>query len=385
MRLLAIGVKVADEGAGMGDGDGRARPLRVLQSVRGPRPTTNPYVVQLMQGLGEHAEVRAFTWPAALLWRYDVLHVHWPEVVVDRRHPLRRLAAVAALHLVLVRCRLRRTAVVRTAHNLRPHEEVPDRATGGVLRACDRATTWWVRLNDGTPTPGDAPATTVPHGHYVDWFARHPRRPAEPRRLASVGLLRPYKGIDELLSAFAALDDPEASLVVAGRPVTEAIAAQVRTAAAQDGRVVTDLRHVDDADLVRWITSASLVALPYRQMHNSGAALLALSLGRPVLVPANPVTDALAAEVGPAWVRRFTGPLTADALRTALADVDGLSDASAPDLSARDWPAGTRAHLEVYRAAVGRSRRRAARGTPGRTPEAVRSTVGAGDDTRESA
>jgi len=381
VRLRAIGVKVADEGAGMGDEDGRARPLRVLQSVRGPRPTTNPYVVQLVRGLAGHVEVRTFTWPAALLWRYDVLHVHWPEVVVERRHPLRRLAAVAALHLVLLRCRLRRTAVVRTAHNLRPHEEVPDRATAGVLRACDRATTWWIRLNDGTSTPGDAPATTVRHGHYVDWFAGHPAEPAVAGRLVSVGLLRPYKGVDELLSAFAALDDPEASLVVAGRPVTDTIAEQVRTAAAQDPRVVTDLRHVDDADLVRWTTSATLVALPYRQMHNSGAALLALSLGRPVLVPANPVTDALAAEVGPAWVRRFTGPLTAEVLRTALADVAGLSGTAVPDLSARDWGTGTRAHLEVYRAAVERARGRA----PVHATEAVRPTVATGHETRENA
>ena len=40
------------------------------------------------------------------------------------------------------------------------------------------------------------------------------------------------------------------------------------------------------------------MVLPYRQMHNSGAVLAALSLDRPVLVPA---TDqrGLGAEVGP--------------------------------------------------------------------------------------
>ena len=365
----------------MAEGGAGARRLRVLQSVRGPRPTTNPYVVQLVRALGEHVDVRPFTWWTALLWRYDVLHVHWPEVVVDRRNRLRRLSAVAAFHLVLLRCRLRRTAVVRTAHNLRPHEEVRDRATAGVLRACDRATTWWVRLNDHTPTPGGAPATTVPHGHYVDWFARHAREPAVPRRLASVGLLRPYKGVDELLAAFGDLDDPQASLVVAGRPVTEDIGAQVRAAAARDPRVVVDLRHVDDADLVRWTTSASLVALPYRQMHNSGAALLALSLGRPVLVPANPVTDALAAEVGSAWVHRFTGPLTAEVLRSTLADVASLGADERPDLRARDWGTGTRAHLAVYRAAVGRAHARRGDVPPVSepVPEPTPSPVGAPD------
>jgi beta-1,4-mannosyltransferase len=67
-------------------------------------------------------------------------------------------------------------------------------------------------------------------------------------------------------------------------------------------RVRLTLRHADDDELVEAVGEAQVVVLPYRQMHNSGALLLALSLDRRVLVPSGPVTDELAARVGEHWV-----------------------------------------------------------------------------------
>ncbi len=61
------------------------------------------------------------------------------------------------------------------------------------------------------------------------------------------------------------------------------------------------------------------MVLPYREMHNSGAALTALSLNRPVLVPDNEVNRELAEEVGPGWVFRYDGELTGRHLLDALA------------------------------------------------------------------
>src|SRR3712207_8608213 len=56
------------------------------------------------------------------------------------------------------------------------------------------------------------------------------------------------------------------------------------------------------------------------------AALLALSLGRAVLVPDNDVTRDLAAEVGERWVRRFSAPLTPELLVGAASDLPSRSE-----------------------------------------------------------
>ena len=322
----------------------------VLQSFAAPGPATNPHMTLLLRALRRDLDVRTFGWREALLGRYDVLHVQWPEVVVTKTTRWRTALAGAALVVTLARCAVRRTAVVRTLHNLAPHEGQPW-TTRAALRWCDRRTTWWIRLNDETPTPAGAHVTTIPLGDYADWYAAHPEPDPVPGRLAYVGLVRPYKGVLELVAAFRGTADDALSLVVAGKPATPGAADELAAAAAGDDRVDLVLRHLDDAELVAQVGAAQLVVLPYRAMHNSGALLLALTLRRPVLVPRNAVTDALAAEVGPWWVQRFDGPLTSTALVAALAAVASPPPAP-PDLTARDWDEIARRHREVYAGAV---------------------------------
>ncbi|WP_129339234.1 hypothetical protein [Cellulomonas endophytica] len=342
----------------MGQQDaGRTGPrLRVLQSFHRPKATTNPYVTQLLEGLRTGADVETYGSRQALLGRYDVLHVHWPEVVVTRSRWWARVVAAAVFWGALRRTVLTGAAVVRTVHNVTPHEP-PDLLTRLVLAECDRRTTWWVRLNDETPTPPGAPVTTVLHGDYRAWFADVPRRSPVRGRLAYVGLVRPYKGVEDLVDVVAALPDPEVSLTVSGRPSTgEDLAAELRRRAHDDPRIALDLRHLDEAEIVGAVSAAELVVLPYRRMHNSGAALLALSLDRPVLVPRNAVTDALAAEVGERWVQRYDGDLDAAAVEKALAAVRADAGDGGPDLTQRGWDAIAAQHLDVYRAAVARRR-----------------------------
>ncbi|HEY3439021.1 MAG TPA: glycosyltransferase, partial [Actinotalea sp.] len=328
-----------------------SRPLRVLESFREPRPTTNPYVILLLRSLSG-VEVRTFSWREALLGRYDVLHVHWPEVVVDRRNGVRAAGAALLFALVLLRCRLTRRAVVRTAHNLRPHEH-PRWSTALALRLCDRSTSWWVRLNASTPTPTGSPATTILHGDYREWFADAPSAPSVPGRLLCFGLIRPYKGVERLLEAFTATTDPELSLRVVGRPSSAAVEQDVRAGAADDPRVSLLLDHASDEVLAEEVGQAELVVLPYRQMHNSGAVLLALSLGRPVLVASGEVTDALAEEVGQEWVLRYEGELAPEHLTDAVQRLR-TTPRTAPDLSRRSWAELGAAHVEVFRAAYAR-------------------------------
>jgi beta-1,4-mannosyltransferase len=122
--------------------------------------------------------------------------------------------------------------------------------------------------------------------------------------------------------------------------------------AGDDTRITLQFGFISDTELVDIVSSAELMVLPYRFMHNSGAAIAALSIGRPVLVPANPVNDELSLEVGAGWVFQFDGELTADALAHAIAAVRASTRTARPDLSARDWlPIGA-AHVAAYRRAI---------------------------------
>jgi hypothetical protein len=78
-----------------------------------------------------------------------------------------------------------------------------------------------------------------------------------------------------------------------------------------------------------------------------------------VLVPANTVTEELAAEVGRQWVHTFQAPLTLPVLDSALRAAAGA--VGEPDLTARDWATIAAAHETVYYASVSPRRRRALR------------------------
>lgn len=327
------------------------REIRVLVPFRLGRSTTNPYLTQLYASLPEGTSVLSFSWRTALLGRYDVFHTHWPEILLRGTSPvktgLRRALALA----LLLRMRLTRVAIVRTLHNTGAHES-GSRIENAILDLFWRSTAAFVRLNARTPAPADRPVETITHGHYRDWFADHPRRSPQPGRLAYFGLIRPYKNVPELVAAFRGAAVDGRTLLVMGKPSDAATEKAVTDSVAGDDRVTLMLSYVDDATLTSELTGAELVVLPYADMHNSGAALLALSLGRAVLVPDNDVTRDLAAEVGDTWVRRFASPLTPEVLADAVHDLP--SDDARPDLSAREWEPIGRAHRDLYERALGR-------------------------------
>ncbi|SFC27477.1 Glycosyltransferase involved in cell wall bisynthesis [Nocardioides terrae] len=327
-----------------------------MESLGAVLSTTNPYIVQLIDSLHERSdvEIHLFSFRRAIFGRYDVLHIHWPEVTIGGHRPLGRLARRTLTTAMVLRLALTRTVIVRTWHNT-------DRPAGlsrwdqALLDAIDRLTVAVIRLNDHTPVPLDCPTRTIRHGHYRDWYAGH--RVAvgrHSRRLLYFGLVRKYKGIDGLLKLAADKRDLDVELRFVGAPSDKELGELIRMRAARDHRISYLLEYVDDATLAREILQSSLVVLPYREMHNSGAVLLALSLDTPVLVPENPVTRELAAEVGPGWVHMFRGDLTMHDIRAALVRAQNRTLNSRPNLDARSWSEAGKAHAAVFRAALRR-------------------------------
>ncbi|MEH0110280.1 glycosyltransferase [Tersicoccus sp. MR15.9] len=326
-------------------------PLVVLQSLTRVGPETNPYLRQLIAALGDLGDVRVdlFSYRQALLGRYDVFHVHWPEQLVGGHRTVGRIARRLLTAAVVARLRLFRTPVVRTVHNVHRPDGL-GRLDHALLTALDRSTTVWVRLNERTDVAG--PAVTIPHGHYRDWFTGHDRAAAVPGRISYVGLIRRYKGVERLIEQFRRTRRAGLTLAVSGKPSSEQLRVEVQSLSDADSRITTALAYLDDAALVRAVTEAELVVLPYQHMHNSGMALAALSLDRPVLVPDNPVNRDLRAEVGDGWVLTYRDDLTAGDLDAAMATIASHPGQGQPDLSARDWPAAACRHRDAYRRAI---------------------------------
>lgn len=330
------------------------RNLKVLLVLDPPDGTTR-FVDQVVSELPSWVDVDYFTWRRALTTRYDVLHVHWPERLARGDGFLSTAANRAALLVLLVRLRLLRVALVRTEHNLQPHEP-GDAVERWLFHLLRRATTTTIRLNRSTPVDEGQHHVLIPHGHYQAVFAQYPHAAVVPGRLLFFGIIREYKGVERLLETFRALPDPSLSLRLVGKPSSPFWRGVVEDGCAADPRVTATLAFVPDDVLVDEVTQAQLVVLPYMEMHNSGAIFVALSLGRPVLAPRSPVNEELAAEIGPGWIHLFEGELTVEALTAALRDAQESEPGRLPDFVDRDWATVGRSHALVYEEAAARAR-----------------------------
>lgn len=131
----------------------------------------------------------------------------------------------------------------------------------------------------------------VPHGLLDDNSDGVPvsrgdeAREVEQTVIQFFGTLKPYKGVDVLLRAFAQLrTDEPAVLRISGRPRMDVD--PLRNLARQLGvadRVEWDLRFVPDDEVPVLFREADVLALPYRTIDASGVLTKALLFGRPVV------------------------------------------------------------------------------------------------------
>jgi beta-1,4-mannosyltransferase len=325
--------------------------LVVLESFGPPHRRTNPYLVQLMGSFPDWVRARHFSWRDALLGRWDVFHLHWPEVLLRGSSPVRTAARCVAFALVLLRIRLGHRALVRTVHNLTPHEP-PNRVQRALIDLSERWTTVWITLSDRIAAPRPGPTFLAPIGHYRGWFGTLPEVEPVRGRLVQVGQIRPYKGSESLVEAVARIEDAELSLHLVGEARDPGLRDRLMAAASADPRIRLLADHVDDDVLLAELLAAELVVLPFTAITNSSSLVLALSLERPVLVPAAPATAELAEEVGPGWVHRYHGPLDPATITRCLAALRSSPPTAPPSLGRRDWPEVGAAHAHAFRLAA---------------------------------
>ncbi|MFY0407473.1 glycosyltransferase [Solicola sp. PLA-1-18] len=329
----------------MGDPD---RPIVMVSFSASNR---DPLTSALVDALSAHVTVRHFSWRGALLGRYDVLNVHWPDHLTKRHGLLSTVARRVMYLLLLLRLRWGRPVLVRTLHNINPHEGRHGSELA-LLRLTDRWTEMYVTMQPDPPITGSGQVRLIPQGHYRNVYDQLPTAPSVRGRLLFFGLVRGYKGVPGLIEAFARSEDEDATLRVVGREHDQQSGDDVRRAAAGDPRVSLALEWVSHETLALEVGQAELVVLPYTEIFNSGTVIVALSMDRPVLVPRHATTEALAREVGPGWVFTFDQPLTAADLEETLRSLRTNPPADRPDLSARDWHEVARGYAATYQEAI---------------------------------
>ena len=147
------------------------------------------------------------------------------------------------------------------------------------------------------------PVHVIPHGHYIGSYKNEISAEAARAHFGFsdselvflfLGKIRPYKGVVGMVNAFRLHTEPGARLIIAGTPMNQEVCNEVAHAIEGDSRIRFLPGHVADDDIQLYMNACDLVVLPYRRILTSGAAVLAMSFGKPCIAPrAGCVTDIL--------------------------------------------------------------------------------------------
>lgn len=228
----------------------------------------------------------------------DLLHLHWPESYFERKGEkwgwLREWRFPLDLQLAT-----RRLPYVATAHNLYPHNrsdsaQVRRNASHFYRNAARIIThapkTAMILASEFGVDP--AKCAFVPHGDIAQTLrplSGQLQAQAElgwdrGRMVLMFGAVEPYKGLEEVID-FWNHYQPDAGLVIAGRPVREDYAEEIRSRAARNPRISCQLEWLPEGELAKWLAACDVAIFNYQKILVSGAALMARQLGIPILLP----------------------------------------------------------------------------------------------------
>jgi glycosyltransferase involved in cell wall biosynthesis len=270
---------------------------------------TNPYQALLYDELSKHGWV-VFDLDVAIRKRIrpDIVHLHWPDGFAFHKGLCKSLIRSSFLILLLSVYRLMGAKVVWTVHNLQSHEQYHPNTERCFWNSLYRRLSGWIALSEysaglmeGRDELGELPHAVIPLGVYprlTDKKETVTKDDPEKTSFLFFGSLRSYKAVPTLIEAFSETADRELSLTIAGECRDDDQKEFLDQNAAADSRIKTHLRFLPNEDLENLIEQSDGIIIPYAGSLNSGVVFLAITYGKPVLLPKTPTFNELAQDFG---------------------------------------------------------------------------------------
>lgn len=204
----------------------------------------------------------------------------------------------------------------------------------------------------------------IPHGNYIESYRNEVSSAAARASLGLaesdfvflfLGLIRPYKGVVEMVNAFRTCEGKRLRLIIAGRPVNDAIRAEVEQAIRGDSRIALFPGDVESDRIQVFMNASDVFVLPYLRVFTSGAAVLAMSFGKACIAPrVGCIPDMLDEQGAVLFDPEKDGDLLR-AIREIYASRQRLAEMGCYNYqraTAWDWPNIGRRTAAVYRSCI---------------------------------
>jgi beta-1,4-mannosyltransferase len=272
----------------------------------------NPYQNQLIDNLQklkitiERPENYSFFLSDISQSKPNIVHFHWldPFFLIRSNNKFKSLLKILTFIGQLSILKIMGVKIVWTVHNLKNHENsnlfldriyriVMAKFSNAIITHCKAAKEeviklFFVKRKDKI--------FVVPHGNYIDCYEnridnQNARKVLDLKKSELVflflGLIRPYKGVFELIDIFQQIDSDQVKLIIAGKiykdspEITELLAQKI----ADDQRIKLIPDFVPPDKIQLYMNASDVVVFPYRDILTSGAVLLAMSFGKACIAP----------------------------------------------------------------------------------------------------
>lgn len=285
-----------------------------MKSLLIPFSKENPYQQELAEALEKRGvqvikerrvnrrlpllrSIRAFGKP-------NVIHLHWIHPFLigsDRQESLQKAISFTAEFLAV---KLLGIKVVWTIHNLLEHEKRDTQLElffiRHLIRLCDQIIVHCSFAKAAVVQTYQLPDSfkdrinVIPHGHYIKSY-KNQLTQAEARAkldlgekevvFLHLGQIRRYKGVFQLINTFRELSNPQARLLIAGKPIPQSVEVELTENCELDDRIRVFPSFIPDEQIQLFMNAADVVVLPYQDVFTSGSALLAMSFSKAVIIP----------------------------------------------------------------------------------------------------
>lgn len=290
--------------------------MRQIRTLFIPYTGRNPYQDLLIKALQQTGVSVKKAKPVRLsflsftliqtLWsekNLDLVHLHWHHPFLSTRTKLQSIIKSIVFVSQIVILKLCGVKFVWTIHNLERHEKKHPAIelffTRVIARLADAAIVHCESVKNIVASAYHikriSKIETVPHGNYLTYYQNSITTDQSKEALGLnsnsfiflfFGEIRRYKGVRFLIETFIDLDaqaTAKMDLVIAGRVKDKALEKEIKHISKNRENIHMFMDYIADEDLQLFFNAADIVVFPYVESLTSGAVILALSFGKPII------------------------------------------------------------------------------------------------------
>lgn len=235
----------------------------------------------------------------------DLVHIHWIDHILDIKSR-NIIGAVFRLIKFLLDITIARNIlkakIVWTVHNLENHEckwprfelfgrRYLSKKVNALICHSNAVKDKLHKIYNVLPDK----IYVMPHGNYITWYENKICRNESRKTLGLnkdeivflfFGSIRPYKNVEGLIRVFNNVSfEKKIKLLIVGNCQNYQLQDEIFNSVKNNTNIKVVLNSIPDNEVQLYMNATDLVVLPYKDILTSGVVILAMSFGKPLIVP----------------------------------------------------------------------------------------------------